>query len=76
MNFMDLCSGIFDNLCFLNRIKLRPYKTKWEVKWVDWFGSAFALTFVLLSILEKIIAVYREAIQKFNDTNVDLSNNT
>ena len=63
MNFVDLWSGIFDNLCFLNRIKLRPYKTKWELKWVDWFGSAFALTFVLLSIVEKLIAVYKEAIQ-------------
>ena len=67
MNFVDLCSGIFDNLCYLNRIKLKPYSNKWQEKWVDYLSSACALTFVVLSIIEKLIAVYREATQKYND---------
>ena len=73
MNFVDLCSGILDNLVYLNRIKFRPYSTKWQEKWVDWLGSAASLSFVILSILEKIIAVYREAIQKYDDSKFDPS---
>ena len=61
---IDFFSGIFDNWVFLERINLVKYNTPWQRKWVDWLSSACTLSFLVLSIIEKIVNVYRQALEK------------
>jgi hypothetical protein len=49
--FFDFLGGFCDNFVYLNRVKLRTWKSKWEEIWIDWLSSACCITFILLSMI-------------------------
>lgn len=60
---VDILGGFFDNWVYLNRVKIRTWKSKWEEIWVDWFSSAFCITFILLSMLNKALKIYNSSVK-------------
>ena len=63
MNIMDLVGSIADNFVYLNRVKLRTYKNKWEEIWIDWLSSACCITFILLSMVQKLQKIYQSSVK-------------
>jgi len=64
----SLLSGIFDNLVYLNRIKVRPYTTAWQKTWCDFLASFNCLGFLICVILEKLLSIYHSSKRLYIET--------
>lgn len=66
MQTADFLSEFFDNWFFLVRVGLIRYYSKWQEKWVDYISSLGMFTFLILSIVDKFVTVYKDALKKYN----------
>ena len=61
----DILSEFFDNWYYWNRIGMLEWSNAWQKKWVDWLSSFFSFSFIVLSIIEKVVSIYKSAAKKY-----------
>jgi hypothetical protein len=63
----DFCSELFDNWYYFVRIGVHKWQTPWQEKWVDWLSTFFSFSFIVLSIIEKFVSIYKGVVKKYLD---------
>lgn len=72
----DFCSEFFDNWYYFVRIGAIKWSNAWQEKWVDWLSTFFSFSFIVLSIIEKFVSIYKAAKKKYREENKSLLQNS